>query len=262
MKSLTRRAPRGPLHPVRPVVARAAVVAAAAVLATSGCGQAPSPSGTSTPAGEASASSATSGGATSSAPAVEQTVTSAGVRLEASMAVGLPQHPAGNGIRRMPGLVVEYTLTNTGARPLVAYDVVPEDLGSATVPQDVNPEHAWVYVESGVLRLSKQGFAPARGVRFAAAPMTGARALDAGSSLTGRAYAVSPPTLDVPGDSFEAPRAAVDAGVKQWQFCVQVGERTGPLRAAPVGGDVLQAPTAAPTGGELVCTEPGTIPVA
>ena len=265
MKSLTRRALRGPLHPVRPLVGGVAAVAVAAVLATSACGQASSPSGASTPVGDTitgtSPSSATTS-ATTSAPAAQQTVTSAGVRLEASMAVGFPQHPAGNGIRRVPGLVVEYTLTNTGSSPLVAYDVVPDDLGSATVSPDVNPEHAWVYVSSGVLRLSKQGFAPAPGVRFAAAPVTGARALDAGASLTGRAYAVSPPTLDVPGPTFEAPRARVDAGVRQWQFCVQVGERTGPLRAAPTGGEVLQAPTAAPSGDDLVCTEPATIPVA
>lgn len=272
MKSLTRRALRGPLHPVRPVVAGVAV-AAAAVLATSACGQVPSPSATSTQVGDAGTSNSTASGpstdtnnatssATSSAPADRHTVTSGAVRLEASMAVGLPQHPSGNGIRRMPGLVVEYTLTNTGSAPLVAYDVVPDDLGSATVPQDVNPEHAWVYVESGILRLSKQGFAPAPGVRFAAAPVTGARALEAGARLTGRAYAVSPPTLDVPGDSFDAPRAAVGAGVEQWQFCVQVGERTGTLRAVPARGDVLQAPTAAPSGDDLICTEPATIPVA
>jgi hypothetical protein len=257
MKSSMHRALRGPLHPVRPVVA----LAAAALLATSACGQTASPSGTSTPAGGGGNTGSTSS-APSSGPAVEQTVTGAGVRLEATMAVGFPQHPAGNGIRRMPGLVVDYTLTNTGSKPLVAYDVVPDDLGSAALPKDVNPEHAWVYVDAGVLRVSKQGFAPARGVRFVAAPMTGARALDAGASLTGRAYAVSPPVLDVPGDSFEAPRAAVAAGVKQWQFCVQVGERTGSVRAAAVGGGLLEAPVAAPTGDGLVCTEPATIPVA
>jgi hypothetical protein len=248
MKPLTRRALRGPLQPVRPVVA----LAAAAVLATSACGQTASPSGTSTPAGAGA----------SSDPAVEQTVTSAGVSLEATMAVGFPQQPVGNGIRRMPGLVVEYTLTNTGSKPLLAYDIVPDDLGSATLPKTVNPEHAWVYVEAGVLRVSKQGFAPAPGVRFVAAPTTGARALDPGASLTGRAYAVSPPVLDVPGDTFEAPRATVGAGVKQWQFCVQVGERTGPVRAAAAGGGLLEAPVAAPSGDDLVCTEPATIPVA
>ena len=239
MKPLTRRALCGPLRPAGPLVALGAV----AVLAASGCGQAGAPASTTTPAGE-------------------QTVTSAGVRLEATMGVGLPKHPAGDGIRRMPGLVVDYTLTNTGTKPLLAYDVVPDDLGSATLPKDVNPEHAWVFVDSGVLRVSKQAFAPAAGVRFVAAPMTGAHALDAGASLTGRAYAVSPPVLDVPGESFEAPRAVVDAAVGQWQFCVQVGERTGAERPAAAGGGVLEAPTVAPSGDDLVCTQPATIPVA
>ena len=70
---------------------------------------------------------------------------------------------------------------------------MPADLGSATLPADVDPEHAWVYEQSGVLRLSKQGFAPAPNVRFIAAPVMGGRTIAPGASLTGRAYAVSPP---------------------------------------------------------------------
>jgi len=162
----------------------------------------------------------------------------------------------------MPGLVVDYTLTNTGSAPLVAYDVVPAALGSASLPADLDPEHAWVYVDSGVLRVSKQGFAPAPGVRFIAPPATGARALDAGAGLTGRAYAATPPALDVPGPEFDAPRAAVGAEVREWQFCVQVGPRSGGARPAKSGAGVLEAPVTAPSGTDLVCTEPQTIPVA
>jgi hypothetical protein len=176
-----------------------------------------------------------------------QTVTSRAVRLEATMAPG--------------GLVVDYTVTNTGAQPLLAYDVVPQDLGSATLPTDVDVTHAWVYEQSGVLRLSKQGFAPAPNVRFAAAPVMGGHVIAPGASLRGRAYAASPPKLDVPGDSFEAPRTAVDPGVKQWQLCVQVDDRAAQARPAAAGGGVVQAPSAAPQGDELVCTPPAPLPV-
>jgi hypothetical protein len=177
-----------------------------------------------------------------------QTVTSGAVRLEATMAPG--------------GLVVDYTVTNTGATPLLAYDVVPQDLGSATLPTDVDVTHAWVYEHSGVLRLSKQGFDPAPNVRFAAAPVMGGHVIAPGASIRGRAYAASPPRLDVPGDSFEAPRAAVDPGVRQWQLCVQVDDRAAQAKPAAVGGSVVQAPSTAPQGDELVCTQPATIPVA
>ena len=50
------------------------------------------------------------------------------------------------------------------------------------------------------MRLSKQAFAAAPGVRFVAAPTTGGRVIPADrASSPGRAYAVSPPELDVPG---------------------------------------------------------------
>lgn len=239
-----------PMTSMKPMTL-AALAALGAVLVTSACGQATPSPGAPTSAG-------------GSVPAV-QVVTSGAVRLEAAMAPGGPKPAgtagAGTGIAATGGLVVDYTVTNTGTKPLLAYDVVPQDLGSATVPADVDAKHAWVYEESGVLRLSKQGFSPAPNVRFAAAPVMGGHVLAPGASVTGKAYAVSPPTLDVPGESFEAPRTAVDPGVKQWQFCVQVDDRTAQARPAAAGSGVVQAPSVAPQGDELVCTQPATIPV-
>lgn len=179
------------------------------------------------------------------------------------MAPGGPEAGStGAGIAAAPGLVVDYTLTNTGTKPVLASDVVPADLGSATLPADVDLKHAWVYEQSGVLRLGKQGFAPGPNVRFAAAPVMGGHTIAPGASITGKAYAVSPPTLDVPSESFEAPRTPVDPGVKQWQLCVQVDDRTAQARPSAVGGGVVEAPSKAPQGDELVCTPPATIPVA
>jgi hypothetical protein len=253
MKPLKRHLPHGPLHPTRcNATTRFALVALGAALATGACGQAAPSPGAATQAGApgtAARSSAPSSGS------MQQTVTVGGVRLSAEMA------PGGKGIAAGAGLVVEYSLTNTSGKPLVAYDVVPADLGSGALAKDVDPQHAWVYAESGVLRLSKQGFATAPNVRFAAAPVMGGHTLAPGATITGRAYAATPPKLDVPGDSFTAPRAAVDPGAKQWQLCIQVDDRAAQARPAAVGGGVVQAASMAPEGDQLVCTEPATIPV-
>ena len=206
---------------------------------------------------------APSGGAGEQSPHVTptpstptRTTTRGGVTLTATMSVGFAQHPADPAVRRKPGIVVDYTLRNDGTRHLVAYDMVPDALGSATLPPDLDPEHAWVYPDSGLVRISKQGFATASGVSFIAAPMIGARTLDPGATLTGRAYAVSPPTLTVPGPDFDAPRVPVDPAATQAQFCVQVGERTPQMRPSSSVEGVLEAPVAAPGPGELLCTAP------
>ena len=244
MKPLTRHAPPGLRHRARLApLALGAVLGAG--LVTGGCGQAAPSPGTATGAG----ASGTAVGA------AEQTATAGGVRLEAAMA------PTGAGVAPGPGLVVEYSLTNTGSKPVVAYDVVPDDLGSATLAPDVDPEHAWVYTESGVLRLSKQGFATAPNVRFAAAPVMGGHTIAPAATINGRAYAVTPPKLDVPGESFVAPRSPVDPAVDRWQLCIQVDDRAAQARPSTVGGGVVQAASRAPEGDELVCTAPAPIPV-
>jgi len=247
---------------MKPMTPRTPAVLAtlAAVLVTSACGQATPSPGVATPAGGGSGGTSSS---TSAQAASTQTVTVGDVRLEATMAPGGPK-PAGTtgaGIAAMPGLVVDYTVTNTGSKPLLAYDVVPADLGSAALAADVDAKHAWVYEQSGVLRISKQGFATSPNVRFAAAPVMGGHVVPAGASVSGKGYAASPLKLDVPGESFVAPRAALDPGVKQWQFCVQVADRAAQSRPSAVGGGVVEAASMAPQGDELVCTPPAPIPV-
>ncbi|MFD1056215.1 hypothetical protein [Terrabacter terrigena] len=253
--------PHAPLHPRR-CTARLAMLALGTVLVTGACGQA-SPSGsratpaghggTASPAATASTSPAAGHSSSSGGPA-RQTVTVGGVRLEAEMA------PAGAGIAASSGLLVEYSVTNTGSKPVVALDVVPDDLGSATVPKDVDPQHAWVYAESGVLRISKQGFATAPNVRFAAAPVMGGHTIAPGATITGRAYAAMPPKLDVPGESFVAPHALVDPALKQWQLCIQVDDHARG-RPSAVGGGVVEVASTAPRGDQLACTAPATVPV-
>lgn len=244
-----------------PLVALLAVVSQAAA-----CGQA-SPTGTATPAAgggssmapEATGATAPTDSAASSGAGA--TASGHGVRLEASFAVGFPEQPTDPGVRKKPGIVVTYSLTreDSTAGDLVAYDVVPDALGSASLPPDVNPEHAWVYASGEAIRLSKQGFASAPGVTFLAAPTIGARVIPAGSPLRGRAYAVSPAELDVPGSEFTAPREPLPPGSSTWELCVQVGQRLPGMRPSATNEGVLEAPVRAPQGDELLCTPAVTL---
>ncbi len=243
------RAPSTALVPV--------AAAAIATLALAACGSAASPgagsSGGSTvvggtmpaPAGSGSGGSGGSGGSS------QATGASGGVRLVATAA---PGSPAKAGIKAEPGVVVEYTLSNTGSTPLAAYDVVPASLGSASLPADVDREHAWVYADGGSVRVSKQGFATAPNVRFAAAPTIGARTLPAGGTLTGRAFVPTPLALAVPGADFTAPNDPLPAAAGSFSFCVQVGPAGSPMRPSAAVQGVLETPVAAPAADTLVCT--------
>lgn len=248
-----------------PTLALLVVVGSAAA-----CGQA-TPSGGSTPAGSGtpSATSETDGNSsTASTPgpgatSARASATGAGVRLDVTFGIGFPEQPTDPGARKKPGVVVTYTLTRESGSDgeLVAYDVVPDSLGSAGLPPDLNPEHAWVHAAGDAVRISKQSFAPAPGVAFIAAPTTGVRVIPADGPLHGRAYAVSPAELDVPGEDFAAPRDPLPSGSTSWEFCVQVGKRLDGMHPSTVGEGVLEAPVRAPEGDELVCTDPVTLAV-
>lgn len=243
--------------PVRMAIRAVVPATVLTVLVTmlTACGQG-SPGGTPTPAGSAAAGSSGSSGSSgsdsdgASAPGPSATGTSGDVTLVASA-----QADASGSM-----LLIDYTLSQSGDADLVALDRVPADLGSATLPADLDPEHAWVHAEDGVARVSKQGFDTAPGVRFMAAPVIGGRALGSGSTLTGRATVPLPPVLDVPSDSFDAPRDPISADLQQWQLCIQVVERSAPMRPSPDDPSVLLVPVAAPESGQLVCTPPQALP--
>ncbi len=149
--------------------------------------------------------------------------------------------------RAVGRLTVDYTLTNTGAADLVAVDRIPTDLGGASLPADLDPTHAWVLaVDGGVTRISKQGFAVAPGVRFAAAPVIGARPLPAGGSLTGSAEVPLPPATDLPGPSFAVPQTKIALSTDRMQVCIQVRAHTDQDRPSPTDAGVLVTPVAHP----------------
>lgn len=179
-----------------------------------------------------------------------------GLRLTVRPSVGVQEFPSEEpGRPKQQGVVVEYTLRNDGGQPVRVHDLIPAGLGSATLPQDVNPEHTWVFMDRGRIRLSKQGFGTAPGVAFLAAPVVGAHVLDAGQTLDGRAYAALPLDLDVPSPEFTAPRTPLDPQAREAQFCVQVSTGTAgrPWAADP---QVLEVPVGDPAEGDLICSKP------
>jgi hypothetical protein len=224
----------------------AALALGGLVVSSAGCGSGGSSAGQDPAATAAPALTTTAGSG----------VAQGDVTLRYTVSVGFPQFPADPGVRRRPGTVVEYAVANTGPARLVVYDRIPDTLGSATLPPDLNPEHGWVFMTGGVVRLSRQGFATAPGVRFVAAPVIGARALEPGATVTGRTYAVTPPTLEVPGPDFAAPRHPIDPDATRLQLCVQVGARTAQMRPSPAVPGVLEAPVVAPGPSDLVCGTP------
>lgn len=160
---------------------------------------------------------------------------------------------------KQEGIVVDWTIDNGGTVPVQVHDLIPNGLGSATLPEDVNPEHVWVFMADGRIRLSKQGFDVAPGVSFVAVPVVGAHVVQPGETLTGRAYAALPLDLDVPTPEFTAPRRPLDPGATEAEFCVQVTtDATGRPWAADSA--VLEVPTGEPTEGQLLCSQPWTLP--
>lgn len=157
-------------------------------------------------------------------------------------------------------LVVRYELHNAGSAPMLVHDRVPPSLGSAVLPEDLDPEKAWVFMGDSRVRVSKQGFDPAPGIRFIAEPVMGARVLEPGQGLSGSARVRLPIRLDLPGPEFEAPRAALDPEAGQLEFCVQVTQGSGG-RPSGVDPTILEVPAASPRPDELVCSPPLDVPL-
>ncbi|WP_347350669.1 hypothetical protein [Intrasporangium sp.] len=160
----------------------------------------------------------------------------AGVRLTADLTSGDGR------------LVAEYRVDNSSDHPVVVVDRIPESLGSAALGE-TDPDHAWVVMAGDVVRVTKQSFPIAPGVRFVAAPVIGAHVVAPGAGVSGSARVPLPARLDVPGREFEAPREPVDPAATRWQFCVQVAELDHPSEVVTVS---------AVAGAPLLCsaTEP------
>lgn len=156
-------------------------------------------------------------------------------------------------------LEIAYAITSYGAESSLVHDRVPPTLGSAVLPEDLDPERAWVYMQDKRVRVSKQGFAPAPNVRFMAQPVMGVRLLEPGGQLSGQARVELPFRLDVPGPEFDAPRTAVAKDATELEFCVQVtdGSEGRASAADPTG---LEVAATAPGPDELICSRPLAIP--
>lgn len=148
-------------------------------------------------------------------------------------------------------LVAEYKVTNSADHPVVVIDRIPESLGSSMLEaSDIASHHAWVLMAGNVVRVTKQAFPIKPDIRFIAEPVIGGHVLGSGASTTGAAQVPLPPSLDVPGPEFEAPRTPIRQGADMWQFCVQVAEVDQPREVLPVS-TVANAP--------LLCTSPQSL---
>ena len=149
-------------------------------------------------------------------------------------------------------LVAEYVVTNSSTRPVVVVDRVPTSLGSSMLDAaDIDPDHAWVVMAGTVVRVTKQAFPAAAGIRFIADPVIGGHVVAPGGVTKGTATAPLPPVLDVPGREFEAPRTPIAQTADTWQFCVQVADVDQPREVVSVSA-VAHAP--------LLCTEVRPLP--
>ena len=149
-------------------------------------------------------------------------------------------------------LVAEYAVTNSSPRPVVVVDRIPTALGSSMLDAaDIDPDHAWVVMAGTVVRVTKQAFPAAPGVRFIADPVIGGHVVAPGGVTKGTATAPLPPVLDVPGREFEAPRTPITQTADTWQFCVQVADLDQPREVVSVSA-VTHAP--------LLCSDAEPLP--
>jgi hypothetical protein len=149
-------------------------------------------------------------------------------------------------------LVATYKETSSDDRVHLVIDRIPATLGSSRVdPDTIAADHAWVLMANGRVRVTKQAFPIAPDTRFIAEPAIGAHVLEPGASLTGTAVASLPPTLDVPGVEFTAPREPIDPNATEWEFCVQVAMVAQPRDVVPVN-EVADGP--------LLCSPPARLP--
>lgn len=149
-------------------------------------------------------------------------------------------------------LVATYTVTNSDDRAHLVIDRIPARLGSSQIDADtIDPEHAWVLMAGGRVRVTKQAFPIASDTRLIDEPAIGAHVLEPGASLTGTAVAPLPPTLDVPGVEFTVPRAPIDPNATEWEFCVQVATVEQPRDVVPVRELA---------GSALLCSPPARLP--
>lgn len=176
-----------------------------------------------------------------------------GVRLDAELGTGRldPDQSEGE-----PGLVADYTVTNTGDSRVLVVTERSHIQGGGAIGPDA-PEAVWVTAsEDGRIRLSKEVFGS--DLDFAVAPGSPGVSLGAGESVSGRAFAALPLVYTAPDPSrFHVPGpSSLPAGAREWQFCVQVAPdpRSDRSDSSEVYVDYQVADST------LLCSEPAPLP--
>ena len=160
----------------------------------------------------------------------------------------------------VPGLYVQYTVTNGGDVPLTVLDRLPgpESFGGE---YHVVPDKATVDVYAdGLVELSKRSYATPEGVRlFRPWELQGTRVAP-GDSVEGEAFTPFP--LALVGIGFDVEPVGVDAfpaKTDRWRFCIEVGQ-IGDYEVDATEDGLPSVWVINPMGGDILCSPERPMP--
>lgn len=222
-------------------------------------------------AGLAGCSNLSSDGKEPSAPVAQPTAT--GLTLVLTSKVAPRPQPTTDGDELVSGpqntgLLIAYTVTNTGSAPVLLQDRIPVNDGSATGPGDkVDPLKAFVLAGQGTtIDVVKRTFLPKSApggpdytVYFQAT------VVPAGKTVEGRAFVPLPLTRHVPGFAADAGvDAALPTSPTGWRFCLGVTPKIYEPDVLPGGKYALVAngKYAGERAQRMLCSKPQPLPAA
>jgi len=165
--------------------------------------------------------------------------------------------PSGN------GLLIDYAVTNTGAKPVVLNDRIPVQDGSASGPSDqIDPLKAFVLAgpDSGVT-IAKRTFVQSGGPDFTVSFQ--GTVVQPGKTVRGRAFAPLPLELAGPGfNTSERHSGTLPDPVSAWRLCLGVTPELYQPDVLPDGKHsmVPNGDLAGDRRQRLLCSDPAPLP--
>jgi hypothetical protein len=183
--------------------------------------------------------------------APKRSSSSEGVRLEAQL---LHERDG------VPGLYVEYTVTNDGDVPVTVLDRLPAgEVNGTTYKVAADKGTVDVYAD-GLVELSKRSYDTRKGVAlFTPWKLQGTRVAP-GSSVNGVAFTPFP--LARVGIGFDIEPVGVDkfpAGTDRWRFCIEVGQ-AGDYKVEAADEGLPFVWVTNPMRGDILCTPERPLP--
>lgn len=190
-------------------------------------------------------------GCTSGPKSPGRSSSAGGVRLEAKL------FGERNGV---PGLYVEYTVTNDGAVPATVLDRLPAGAVNGTTYLVAADRGTVDVYADGVVELSKRSYDTPKGVAlFTPWKLQGTRVAP-GSSVNGVAFTPFP--LARVGIGFDIEPVGVDkfpASTDRWRFCIEVGQ-AGDYKVEAADEGLPSVWVVNPMHGDILCTPEQPLP--